>query len=129
MGSSKWGNDTSNANAALESVQDFGRRLRPGFRPQASLRPAILLCVQRPADGSERHQAEGTRPRLRGLAYEPGLRQSKVGDSTPSTSCSLVLVVVYCRWILRSGKMYFAEPKAASAASWKPHRISFFLPG
>ena len=55
--------------------------------------------------------------------------QSKVGDSTPRILCSFGEVVVYCMWIFLSGKMYGAAPKAASAASWKPDRISFFLPG
>ena len=56
--------------------------------------------------------------------------QSKIGVSTPSTLCSFGLVVVYCRWILPfSGKMMGAAAKAASAHSWKPERISFFLPG
>ena len=61
----------------------------------------------------------------------PGFKraQSKTGVSTPSTLCSFGLVVVYCRWMRLSGKMYGAAANAASAASWKPDRISFFLPG
>ena len=55
--------------------------------------------------------------------------QSKTGVSTPRILCSFGDVVVYCMWIFLSGKMYGAAPKAASAASWKPDRISFFLPG
>lgn len=56
-------------------------------------------------------------------------RQSKTGVSTPRTLCSLGDVVVYCMWIFFSGKIYGAAPNAARAASWKPDRISFFLPG
>lgn len=59
----------------------------------------------------------------------PSTVQSNTGDSTPSTLCSFGEVVVYCMWIFLSGKMYGAAPNAASAASWKPDRISFFLPG
>ena len=59
----------------------------------------------------------------------PSTGQSNTGDSTPSTLCSFGEVVVYCMWIFLSGKMYGAAPNAASAASWKPDRISFFLPG
>ena len=55
--------------------------------------------------------------------------QSNTGVSTPSTLCSFGLVVVYCRWIFFSGKMKGAAPNAARAASWKPERMSFFLPG
>ncbi len=43
--------------------------------------------------------------------------QSNTGDSTPSTLCSLGLVVVYCRWIFFSGKISGAAAKAASAHS------------
>ncbi len=43
--------------------------------------------------------------------------QSNTGDSTPRILCSFGLVVVYCRCTFRSGKMYFVEPNAASAAS------------
>lgn len=55
--------------------------------------------------------------------------QSNTGDSTPSTLCSLGLVVVYCRCTFLSGLMKGMAPKAARAHSWKPLRISFFLPG
>jgi hypothetical protein len=44
-------------------------------------------------------------------------------------SCMIGLVVVYWRYCFASGWRYFWIPKAASAASWKPLRISFFLPG
>ena len=43
--------------------------------------------------------------------------QSKTGVSTPSTLCSLGLVVVYCRNTFFSGKMMGMAPKAASAHS------------
>ena len=46
-----------------------------------------------------------------------GRRQSNTGDATPSTLCSLVLVVVYWSRMCLSGKMMGAAPKAASAAS------------
>ena len=71
-------------------------------------------------------------PAERGISVASKLQnagQSKVGDSTPRILCSFGEVVVYCMWIFLSGKMYGAAPKAASAASWKPDRISFFLPG
>ncbi len=55
--------------------------------------------------------------------------QSKTGLSTPRILCSLGEVVVYCMWIFLSGKIYGAAPNAARAASWKPDKISFFLPG
>jgi hypothetical protein len=55
--------------------------------------------------------------------------QSNTGDSTPNTLCSLGLVVVYWRNTFLSGEMMGMAPKAASAHSWKPERISFFLPG
>ncbi len=55
--------------------------------------------------------------------------QSNTGVSTPRILCSFGEVVVYCMWIFFSGKMYGAAPNAASAASWKPERMSFFLPG
>ena len=55
--------------------------------------------------------------------------QSNTGVSTPSTWCSLVLVVVYCRYTFFCGNTYFTAPNAASAASWKPERISYFVPG
>ena len=58
-----------------------------------------------------------------------GSAQSNTGDSTPSTLCSLGLVVVYCRNTFLSGKMMGMAPKAARAHSWKPHKMSFFLPG
>ena len=39
------------------------------------------------------------------------------------------LVVVYCRCTFLPGSRYSLIANAASAASWKPDRISFFLPG
>ena len=39
------------------------------------------------------------------------------------------LVVVYCSGIFFAGFRRAATANAASAASWKPDRISFFLPG
>ena len=52
------------------------------------------------------------------------------GDqATPSRFCMIGLVVVYCRNCFLSGNSQACTPKAASAASWKPDRISFFLPG
>ncbi len=39
------------------------------------------------------------------------------------------LVVVYCRCTFFVGFRYSAIAKAASAASWNPLRMSFFLPG
>ena len=56
-------------------------------------------------------------------------QSSKVGVSTPSTLCSFGLVVVYCKKTFFSGKTYLEAPKAARAHSWKPERMSFFLPG
>ncbi len=47
----------------------------------------------------------------------------------PSRSCMSGLVVVYCRRTFFSGSMRALAANAASAASWKPLRISFFLPG
>lgn len=55
--------------------------------------------------------------------------QSNTGLSTPSTLCSLGLVVVYCKCTFLSGKIKGMAPKAASAHSWNPERMSFFLPG
>lgn len=48
--------------------------------------------------------------------------------ATPSNWCSLGLVVVYCSATL-SPLSASAAPKAASVASWKPHRMSLRLPG
>ena len=66
----------------------------------------------------------GARPRERcrvvgGAARRAGLaRHANTGVSTPSTLCSLGLVVVYCRWILPlSGNTMAAAAKAASAHS------------
>ena len=39
------------------------------------------------------------------------------------------LVVVYCRNCRASGSRCFWAANATSAASWKPLRMSFFLPG
>lgn len=49
------------------------------------------------------------------------------GD-TPSNWCRRGLVVVYCSATL-SPLCASAAPKAASVASWKPHRMSLRLPG
>jgi len=70
----------------------------------------------------------GEREQQRPLVDARGF-QSNTGVSTPSTLCSFGLVVVYCRWMRLSGNTCGAAPKAASAASWKPERMSFFLPG
>ena len=48
---------------------------------------------------------------------------------TPSRFCMIGLVVVYCRCTFLAGLRCSAIANAASAASWKPLRISFFLPG
>ena len=48
---------------------------------------------------------------------------------TPRRSCMIGLVVVYCRCTFSSGFRRALMAKAASAASWKPERMSFFLPG
>ena len=48
---------------------------------------------------------------------------------TPSRFCMTGLVVVYCRNCFFSGYSQPCTPNAASAASWNPDRISFFLPG
>jgi len=63
------------------------------------------------------------------FSFATGNDQSNTGESTPRILCSFGEVVVYCMWIFFSGKMYGAAPNAASAHSWKPDRISFFLPG
>lgn len=47
---------------------------------------------------------------------------------TPSRFCMTGLVVVYCKNCFFSGYSQLWIPNAASAASWKPERISFFLP-
>ncbi len=39
------------------------------------------------------------------------------------------LVVVYCRCTFLSGSMRCLIANAASAASWNPHRMSYFFPG
>ena len=51
------------------------------------------------------------------------------GTSTPSRSCMIGLVVVYCRWTFSLGFNRALMANAASAASWNPDRISFFFPG
>ncbi len=48
---------------------------------------------------------------------------------SPSLWCSSVEVVVYCSRVFSSGRSRATAPKAASVASWKPQRMSFFLPG
>ena len=57
----------------------------------------------------------------------PGRRSAQA--LTPSRFCMIGLVVVYCRCTFFAGFRCSAIAKAASAASWKPLRISFFLPG
>jgi len=47
----------------------------------------------------------------------------------PSRFCMMGLVVVYCRCTFLAGLRCSAIAKAASAASWKPLRMSFFFPG
>ena len=94
--------------------------------------PSEYVAASRDAQ----HYSDKARPKRQGPArtrapavVAPAGVQSNTGDSTPSTLCSLGLVVVYCSRMRFSGKTYGAAPKAASAASWKPDRISFFLPG
>ena len=48
---------------------------------------------------------------------------------TPSRFCMIGLVVVYCRNCRFSGNRWCWIANAASAASWKPLKISFFFPG
>src|SRR5581483_2767383 len=50
-------------------------------------------------------------------------------SGTPSFLCTAGLVVVYCRCTFSFGNSWCLMAKAASAPSWKPERISFFLPG
>ena len=52
-----------------------------------------------------------------------------VHPPTPSRRWSFGLVVVYCSSVRCSGNRRAAAAKAARVASWKPHRMSFFLPG
>ena len=49
--------------------------------------------------------------------------------STPSSVCSRLLVVVYCSGIALPGNTMAVAAQAARVASWKPQRMSFFLPG
>ena len=62
---------------------------------------------------------------------EAGARTEVYGKpgATPSSLCSLVLVVVYCSGCARSGWTSSPIANAASVASWKPQTISFCLPG
>ncbi len=118
------------------------RAMRAATARFASLREDYLNQVQRDflSRGLGRNTPSGcalasTRNCRRKKALRRGLvligvsAQSKTGLSTPSTLCSLGLVVVYCRNTFFSGKMMGMAPKAASAHSWKPERMSFFLPG
>ena len=56
-------------------------------------------------------------------------RAGTVQPLTPSRFCMMGLVVVYCRCTFFAGFRCSAIAKAARAASWKPLRMSFFLPG
>ena len=47
----------------------------------------------------------------------------------PSLSCVLFEVVVNSNRYFSSGLAYLKHPLAARAASWKPDKISFSLPG
>src|SRR5450432_3159032 len=49
--------------------------------------------------------------------------------ATPRRFCMAGLVVVYCRNCFLAGYRWCWIANAASAASWKAERISFFLPG
>src|ERR1700689_910063 len=57
---------------------------------------------------------------------ETGMHQAV---ATPRRFCMTGLVVVYCRNCFLTGYRWCWIANAASAASWKPDRISFFLPG
>ena len=116
--------------------QGLGRGVVGRKRRGVLLAPKRLgLRRSRPAGTGRTHrprgrlQTNGPRAAGRGKGAVRGA-QSNTGVSTPNTLCSLGLVVVYWRWILPlSGKMMAAAAKAASAHSWKPERMSFFLPG
>jgi len=49
--------------------------------------------------------------------------------ATPKRFCMMGLVVVYCRNCRFSGNKWCWMANAVSAASWKPLKMSFFLPG
>ena len=75
----------------------------------ASLREDYLNQVQRDFLSRRRCRSANTPSEVARTWHGPELimpcrRQSKTGDSTPSTLCSLVLVVVYCSWTRLSGK-------------------------
>src|ERR1700722_18306407 len=57
---------------------------------------------------------------------ETGMHQAV---ATPRRFCMAGLVVVYCRNCFLAGYRWCWIANAASAASWKADRISFFLPG
>ena len=100
-----------------------GGRLQCG--ETASLREDYLNQVQRDFLSRRRALRGANTPSEAEILAD----QSKTGVSTPSTLCSFGLVVVYCSSTRFSGKTIGLAPKAASAASWKPERMSFFLPG
>ena len=57
------------------------------------------------------------------------LRECRKRQATPSFFCRLVDDVVYWNVTFASGFAYLNAACAISAASWKPERMSFSLPG
>ena len=60
-------------------------------------------------------------------SYQPWVHSAL--SCTPRRFWSAELVVVYCSLCFVSGSRYCWIAKAVRAPSWKPLRISFFLPG
>ena len=69
--------------------------------------------------------------RVQNNLLQPNARASlrAFTGSTPRRLCMIGLVVVYWRYTFSCGNRYSRTPNAANAASWKPLRINFFLPG
>lgn len=73
-----------------------------------------------------------TLPNVNGVNHKrdrPAPAPKERCQATPSFFCRLVDEVVYWKMMRRSGLMCRAAACAISAASWKPDRISFNLPG
>ena len=71
----------------------------------------------------------GSLPQEQSLRRAATHKTNEFRPYSPSLWCSSVEVVVYCSRVFSSGRSRATAPKAASVASWKPQRMSFFLPG
>src|SRR5690606_3059650 len=89
------------------------------------------------AEHAAKARIEALAPKAVGLEALQAQQLENVGEQrihadqpdTPRRLCMIGLVVVYCSGIFFEGFKCSATANAASAASWKPERISFFLPG